>query len=64
MTLVLRYVIQFIPGAGSLADILRIVLCTVVGAFVYFVVLRSLGGRELGILFRGGSREKKPGDKR
>ena len=60
MTLVLRWIIQVVPGGGSLADLLRIALCTVVGVFVFFIVLRSLGGRELGILIRGG--KKKPGD--
>jgi putative peptidoglycan lipid II flippase len=59
MTIVLRLVIQTIPGASSVDDILRIALCAIIGAFVYFVALRSLGGRELGILFRGGGRGKK-----
>ena len=59
MTIVLRMIIQVLPGASSLDDLLRIALCTVVGAFVFFVVLRSLGGRELGILFRGGFRNQK-----
>ena len=53
MTIVLRTIIQSIPGPGSLDDLLRITLCIVVGAFVFFATLRSLGGRELGILFRG-----------
>ena len=56
MTIVLRMIILAIPGAGSLDDLLRIALCTVVGVFVFFVVHRVLGGRELGVLFRGGSR--------
>ena len=58
MTIVLRMIIRAIPGAGSLDDLLRIALCTVVGMFVFFVVHRSLGGRELGILFRGGIRKQ------
>ena len=58
MTIVLRMIIQAIPGAGSLDDLLRIILCIVMGTFVYFVVLRSLGGRELGILFRGGLKKR------
>jgi len=56
MTIVLRMIILTIPGAGRLDDLLRIALCTIVGAFVFFAVHRALGGRELGILFRGGSR--------
>ena len=59
MTIVLRMIIQALPGASSLDDLLRIALCTIVGAFVFFVVLRSLGGRELGILFRGGYSQRK-----
>ena len=61
MSLVLRMVIQTVPGTSSLDDLLRIFLSTIVGAFVFFVVLRSLGGRELGILLRSGreKREKK-----
>jgi putative peptidoglycan lipid II flippase len=59
MTIVIRTIIQALPGIHSLDDLLRIALCTVVGAFVFFVVLRSLGGRELGILFRGGYRNQK-----
>ena len=57
-----RMIIQTIPGLGSLDDLLRIILCAVVGVFVFFVVHRSLGGRELGILFRGGleKRKKRP----
>jgi putative peptidoglycan lipid II flippase len=64
MTIVLRMIIRSIPGGGSLSDLLRIALCTVVGAFVFFVVHRSLGGRELGILFRGGNRSLKSGDRK
>ena len=59
MTLTLRLVIQSVPGGGSINDMLRIVLCTVVGIFVFFVVLRCLGGRELGILLRGGLRKRR-----
>ena len=59
MTIVLRLLIQSIPGAGSLDDLLRIALCTVVGSFVFFTVHRCLGGRELGILFRGGLKKRK-----
>ena len=59
MTIVIRMTVQAIPGPGSLDDILRIVLCTVVGVFVFFVVHRSLGGRELGILFRSGLEKRK-----
>ena len=59
MTIVLRMIIKALPGASSLDDLLRIALCTVVGAFVFFVVLRLQGGRELGILFRGGFRNRK-----
>ena len=59
MTIVLRMVIEAVPGTSSIDDILRIALCTIVGMFVFFVVLRCLGGRELGILFRGGSRKIK-----
>ena len=60
MTLVLRMmIIDVIQGHSWLDEILRISLCTTVGMFIFFVVLRSLGGRELGILFRGGSRKLK-----
>ena len=58
MSLVLRMVIQSLPGLSSLNCLLQIVLCTVVGIFVYFTVHRSLGGRELGILFRSGVEKK------
>ena len=54
MTIVIRMLAESLPGISVLDDALRIVLCTIVGAFVFFVALRSLGGRELGILFRGG----------
>jgi putative peptidoglycan lipid II flippase len=56
MTIVLRMIILVIPGASPLDNLLRIALCTIVGVFVFFVVHRALGGRELGILLRGGSR--------
>ena len=59
MTLVLRMIIQSVPGSSWIDEVLRISLCTVVGAFIFFIVLRSLGGRELGILIRGGSRDLK-----
>ena len=59
MTIVIRMIIQTIPGPGSLDDLLRIILCAVVGVFVFFVVHRSLGGRELGILCRGGREKRK-----
>jgi len=59
MLVILCLMIPVLPGSGSLADLLRITLCTVVGAFVFFVVHRALGGRELGILMRGGFRTLK-----
>ena len=59
MTMAIRAMIQTIPGPSSLDDILRIVLCTVIGVFVFFVVHRSLGGRELGILCRLGREKRK-----
>jgi len=55
MIVVLCLIVPAMPRGGSLADLLRITECTVVGAFVFFVVHRALGGRELGILIRGGS---------
>jgi len=58
MTIILRMIIRSIPGTSSLDDLLQIALCTIVGMFVFFTVHRSLGGRELGILFRGGSRSQ------
>jgi putative peptidoglycan lipid II flippase len=61
MTIAIRMVIQSVPGTGSLDDLLRVVLCTVVGVFVFFVVLRTLGGRELGIMLRGGLEKRKKG---
>jgi putative peptidoglycan lipid II flippase len=57
MVIAILMMIQTLPGAGSLDDLLRIIACTIVGVFVFFVVHRCLGGRELGILFRRG-REK------
>ena len=57
MTLVIRMLASSFPGTNISADALRIVVCTLVGVFIFFVALRSLGGRELGILFRGGGRK-------
>ena len=54
MTIAIRMLIESLPGTSALDDALRIVLCTIVGVFVFFIVHRSLGGRELGILFRSG----------
>jgi putative peptidoglycan lipid II flippase len=59
MTIVVRMIIQSVPGTGTLVELLRVVLCAVVGAFVFFVALRALGGRELGILLRGGLERRK-----
>ena len=59
MTIVVRMLAASLPGTSVVEDALRIVACTVVGAFVFFVVHRSLGGRELGILFRGGFKKDK-----
>jgi peptidoglycan biosynthesis protein MviN/MurJ (putative lipid II flippase) len=59
MTIVLRMIIQAVPGTSSLDDLLRISLCTIVGAFLFFVIHRSLGGRELGILMRSVKKRKK-----
>jgi putative peptidoglycan lipid II flippase len=59
MSIVIRMMIPVLPGSSFLDDLLRIVLCTVVGVFVFFVVLRSLGGRELGILLRSGLEKRK-----
>ena len=61
MVIVVRIMIQTIPGSGSLNDLLRIIVCTMVGALVFFMVHRALGGRELGILLRKGleKREKR-----
>lgn len=54
MCITIRSVMAVIPGHGSLDDLLRIFSCGIAGTFVFFVVYRGLGGRELGILFRGG----------
>ena len=59
MTLVVRLLAPSIPGTGVIDDALRIILCAVVGAFIFFIVLRCLGGRELGILFRGGFKQSR-----
>jgi putative peptidoglycan lipid II flippase len=59
MVIVLRMMIQVLPHSNSFDDLLRIVLCTIVGALVFFVVHRCLGGRELGILFRGGLEKRR-----
>jgi len=59
MTIVIRLLATTVPGTSSIADALRIALCAVVGAFVFFVVYRSLGGRELGVLLRGTLRKTK-----
>lgn len=53
MCLAVAVVMKALPGNDSLADIYHIVLGGIVGIFVYFTLLRALGGRELGILFRG-----------
>ena len=53
MTLVIRMLAASLPGTSVFADGQRIIMCTLVGIFVFFVALRSLGGRELGILLRG-----------
>jgi putative peptidoglycan lipid II flippase len=59
MTIVIRLLAQSLPGTNVIDDALRIILCAAVGAFLFFVVLRCLGGRELGILFRGGFKTRK-----
>jgi len=59
MTTVVRVLAASLPGTRVSDDALRIIVCTVVGAFVFFIVYRSLGGRELGVLFRGGVRKKR-----
>jgi putative peptidoglycan lipid II flippase len=59
MTLVIRPLAASLPGTSVLEDALRIVACTIVGVFVFFVAHRSFGGRELGVLFRGGVRKRK-----
>ena len=59
MTIILRLLVASMPGITVFEDALRIFTCAVVGAVVYFVVLRCLGGRELGILFRGGLKKRK-----
>jgi hypothetical protein len=59
MTIVIRLLATTVPGTSSVSDALRIALCTIVGVFVFFVVYRSLGGRELGVLLRGRLRKTK-----
>ena len=59
MTIVVRILAASLRGTSVPDDAMRIIACTVVGAFIFFVVYRSLGGRELGVLFRGGVRKKR-----
>ena len=59
MTIVIRMLASSLPGTNVPADALRIMVCTLVGVLIFFVVLRSLGGRELGILFRGRVKKNK-----
>jgi putative peptidoglycan lipid II flippase len=59
MVIALRIMIQALPGSGSLDDLLRIITCPIVGATVFFVVHRLLGGQELGILLRGGLEKRR-----
>ena len=61
MVIVLRVMLQTISGVSFIDDLQRVVACVVVGAFVFFIIHRSLGGRELGILLRKGleKREKR-----
>ena len=59
MFIAIRMMIQALPGPGSLDDLLRIISSIIVGIFVFFIVHRCLGGRELGILFRGGVKKQK-----
>jgi hypothetical protein len=50
---------ESLPGTNVLDDALRISACTIVGVFVFFIANRSLGGRELGVLLRGGVKKRK-----
>ena len=59
MSIVIQMMIQTLPGPSTLDDLLRITSCMVAGIFVFFVVHRCLGGRELGILFRSGLEKRK-----
>ena len=59
MTIVIRMLAESLPGTNVLDDALRISACTIVGAFVFFIANRSLGGRELGVLLRGGVKKRK-----
>ena len=49
-----------IPGQSSKADLVHLVAGSGIGAFVFFTVLRVLGGREFGILLRGRERKVEP----
>ncbi len=51
MGLVIKTVMESIPGASSLSDILRITAAGGVGSLVFVVVFFKLGGRELESIF-------------
>lgn len=59
MALAVIMVMKAIPGHDSVSDIIHIAVGGGVGVFVYFILHRAFGGRELGILVRGRLRKTK-----
>ncbi len=53
MAVAVAFTMKLLPGQDSLSDIVHLVSGSGVGAFVFLITYRLLGGRELGILFRG-----------
>ncbi|MDR1962313.1 MAG: murein biosynthesis integral membrane protein MurJ [Planctomycetaceae bacterium] len=58
MALMVAIQMKSLPGESSVDDVIHIVFGGIVGIFVYAVVYRFLGGRELGILLRGRVKKK------
>jgi putative peptidoglycan lipid II flippase len=58
MALVVALIMKALPGESSLDDIIHLLLGGVVGIFVFAVVYRFVGGRELGVIIRGYIKKK------
>jgi putative peptidoglycan lipid II flippase len=52
MALIIAMIMKALPGESSLDDIIHLLLGGVVGFFVFMVVYRLAGGRELGLIIR------------
>jgi putative peptidoglycan lipid II flippase len=52
MGLAVQFVLDILPGRGSFADLVHLGLGSLVALFVFFLVHRFLGGRELEIFFK------------